>query len=164
GEPVFLSHAQVEELAQACPGYELFVRVLAYTGMRWGEATAVRVRRLDLMKRRIEVVHTAVEINGEMTYGTPKTHRCRSVPVPRSLVDARGGPGGGSPLVPSPASKAPARTGAYARPQPGPCAGGAGAFTEYGNSSPGGYPRWQSALGERPPRSAPDPIEVIRGG
>jgi integrase len=88
GEPVFLSHTQVEQLAEACIDYELFVRVLAYTGMRWGEATAVRVRRLDLMKRRIEVVHTAVELNGQMTYGTPKTHQRRSVPVPRSLVDA----------------------------------------------------------------------------
>jgi integrase len=87
GEPVFLSHTQVEELARACPGYELFVRVLAYTGMRWGEATAVRVRRVDLMRRRIEVEHTAVELNGEMTYGTPKTHQRRSVPLPRSLVD-----------------------------------------------------------------------------
>lgn len=82
GEPVFLSHTQVEELARACPGYELFVRVLAYTGMRWGEATAVRVRRVDLMRRRIEVEHTAVELNGEMTYGTPKTHQRRSVPLP----------------------------------------------------------------------------------
>ena len=88
GEPTFLSHGQVEQLARACPGYELFVRVLAYTGMRWGEATAVRVRRVDLMKRRIEVVHTAIELNGEMTYGTPKTHQRRSVPIPRSLVDA----------------------------------------------------------------------------
>jgi integrase len=88
GEPVFLTHTQVEQLAEACIDYELFVRVLAYTGMRWGEAAAVRVRRLDLMKRRIEVVHTAVELNGEMTYGTPKTHQRRSVPVPRSLVDA----------------------------------------------------------------------------
>ena len=87
GEPVFLSHTQVEELARACPGYGLFVRVLAYTGMRWGEATAVRVRRVDLMRRRIEVEHTAVELNGEMTYGTPKTHQRRSVPLPRSLVD-----------------------------------------------------------------------------
>ena len=88
GEPVFLSHRQVEQLAEACPGYELFVRVLAYTGMRWGEATAVRVRRVDLMRRRIEVVHTAIELDGQMTYGTPKTHQCRSVPLPRSLVDA----------------------------------------------------------------------------
>jgi len=88
GEPVFLTHTQVEQLARGCPGYELFVRVLAYTGMRWGEATAVRVRRVDLVKRRIEVVHTAVELNGEMAYGTPKTHQRRSVPVPRSLIDA----------------------------------------------------------------------------
>src|SRR5680860_1092613 len=49
-----------------------------------GEAAAVRVRRVDLMKRRIEVVHTAIELNGEMTYGTPKTHQRRSVPIPRS--------------------------------------------------------------------------------
>jgi len=35
GEPVFLTHTQVEQLARGCPGYELFVRVLAYTGMRW---------------------------------------------------------------------------------------------------------------------------------
>ena len=34
------------------------------------------------------MVQTAVELDGEMTYGTPKTHQCRSVPVPRSLVDA----------------------------------------------------------------------------
>jgi integrase len=87
GDPVFLTHGQVEQLAQACLGYELFVRVLAYTGMRWGEATAVRVRRLDLVRRRIEVVHTAIDLNGEMTYGTLKTHQRRSVPVPRSLVD-----------------------------------------------------------------------------
>jgi len=61
--------------------------VLAYTGMRWGEATAVPVRRVDLMRRRIEVEHTAVELNGEVTYGTPKTHQRRAVPLPRSLVD-----------------------------------------------------------------------------
>ncbi len=42
GEPVFLAHAQVEQLALACPDYELCVRVLAYTGMRLGGATAVR--------------------------------------------------------------------------------------------------------------------------
>lgn len=88
GEPVFLSALQVERLARACgEDYQLFVRVLAYTGMRWGEATAVRVRRVDLMRRRIEVVHTAVELDGEMTYGTPKTHQRRTVPIPRGLVD-----------------------------------------------------------------------------
>ena len=31
------------QLAQSCPGYELVVRLLAYTGLRWGEAVALRV-------------------------------------------------------------------------------------------------------------------------
>ena len=87
GEPVFLTHTQVERLAEACIDHELFVRVLAYTGMRWGEATAVRVRRLHLMKRRIEVVHTAVELNGEITYGGPTPAALGAVPP--ALVDAR---------------------------------------------------------------------------
>lgn len=59
---------------------------MAYTGLRWGEATALQVRRLDLMRRRLDVVRTAIDL-GEVTYGTPKTHQHRSVPIPRSLVD-----------------------------------------------------------------------------
>jgi integrase len=86
-EPVFLSHTQVAELAAACPGYELFVRLLAYTGLRWGEAAALQVGRVDLMRRRVEVVRSAVDLGGEVTYGTPKTHQRREVPIPRSLVD-----------------------------------------------------------------------------
>ena len=86
-EPVFLTHAQVDQLARACSGYELLIRLLAYTGLRWGEATALQVRRVDLMRRRLEVVRTAVDLGSEVTYGTPKTHQHRSVPIPRSLVD-----------------------------------------------------------------------------
>lgn len=85
-EPVFLSHEQVDRLARACPGYELFIRLLAYTGLRWGEATALQVKRIDLLRRRLEVVRTAIDM-GEVTYGTPKTHQHRSVPIPRSLVE-----------------------------------------------------------------------------
>jgi len=85
-EPVFLTHEQVDRLAEACTGFELFIRLLAYTGLRWGEATALQVKRVDLMRRRLEVVRTAIDL-GEVTYGTPKTHQHRSVPIPRSLVD-----------------------------------------------------------------------------
>ena len=87
-EPVFLNHQQVDALAAACPGFELFVRLLAYTGLRWGEATALQVKRLDLMRRRVEVVRNAVDLGNDVTYGTPKTHQRREVPIPRSLVDA----------------------------------------------------------------------------
>jgi integrase len=83
---VFLTHEQVDRLAEACPGYELFIRLLAYTGLRWGEATALQVRRLDLMRRRLEVVRTAIDLGQDVSYGTPKTHQHRSVPIPRSLV------------------------------------------------------------------------------
>jgi len=86
-EPVFLSHEQVDRLAAACRGYELFIRLLAYTGLRWGEATALQVQRVDLMRRRLEVVRNAIDLGREITYGTPKTHQHRSVPIPRSLVD-----------------------------------------------------------------------------
>jgi integrase len=86
-EPLFLSHPQVDQLAAACGGYELFVRLLAYTGLRWGEATALQVRRVDLMRRRLEVVRNAIDLGREVTYGSPKTHQHRSVPIPRSLVD-----------------------------------------------------------------------------
>lgn len=85
-EPGFLTHEQVDRLAEACVGYGLFIRLLAYTGLRWGEATALQVKRIDLMRRRLEVVRTAIDL-GEVTYGTPKTHQHRSVPIPRSLVD-----------------------------------------------------------------------------
>jgi len=86
-EPLFLSHGQVDRLADACPGFELFIRVLAYTGLRWGEATALQVKRMDLMRRRLEVVRNAIDLGREVTYGTPKTHQTRSVPIPRSLID-----------------------------------------------------------------------------
>lgn len=81
-EPVFLSHQQVDRLAEACIEYELFIRLLAYTGLRWAEATALQVKRLDLMRRRLEVVRTAIDLGQEITYGTPKTHQRRSVPIP----------------------------------------------------------------------------------
>lgn len=66
----------------------LMVLLLGLTGLRFGELVALRVRRVDLMRRRLEVAESASEINGVLTFGTPKTHQRRSVPVPRSLVDA----------------------------------------------------------------------------
>ena len=87
GEPTFLSHEQVDALVEACGESGLLVRVLAYTGLRWGEAAALRVRRVDLLRRRIEVVESVTEVAGKAVTGTPKTHQRRSVPLARSLVE-----------------------------------------------------------------------------
>ncbi len=60
---------------------------MAYTGLRYGELAALRVKRVDLMRRRLEVAESVTEVNGVAVFGTPKSHQRRSVPLPRFLVD-----------------------------------------------------------------------------
>jgi integrase len=86
-EKIFLTHAQVAALAAAAEPHGLIIRVLAYTGLRWGELAALRVRRVDLARRRLLVAESVTEIGGHAVFGTPKTHQRRSVPLPRFLVD-----------------------------------------------------------------------------
>ncbi|MDP9026696.1 MAG: site-specific integrase [Actinomycetota bacterium] len=82
----YLGHQQVELLAQ-CAGEEKapLVRFLCYTGLRWGEATALRVRDVDLPRRRVMVNENAVRVNGRIVVGTPKSHHARSVSLPLFL-------------------------------------------------------------------------------
>lgn len=86
GERRFLTDAEVGKLVAEAGPYGLFVRTLAYTGMRWGEATALQVRDLDVRRRRIEVQRAFVDVNGTLVAGTPKSHQSRSVPMPRSIA------------------------------------------------------------------------------
>lgn len=86
-EQRYLTHEQVESLAAACRQYRLVVLFLAYTGVRWGELAALRVGRLDLLRRRATIAESVTEVNGELVWGTPKTHERRAVPIPRFLVD-----------------------------------------------------------------------------
>ncbi len=86
-EPRFLTRAEVERLATAAGGEGDVVRVLALTGLRIGEAAALRVGRVDLLRRRVEVVEAVAEVSGRLEWGTPKSHAARSVPLARSLVE-----------------------------------------------------------------------------
>jgi integrase len=86
----FLTHAEVDALAEAAGDHALAIRVLAYCGLRFGELAALRVRRVDLLRRRIEIAEAVTEVGGRAVFGTPKTHQRRSVPLRRSLVDALG--------------------------------------------------------------------------
>jgi integrase len=83
----FLTAAEVAGLADEAGDHGLVIRVLAYTGLRYGELAALRVRRVDLLRRRLEVAESVTEVAGKLVTGTPKTHQRRSVPIPRSLVD-----------------------------------------------------------------------------
>lgn len=83
----YLTHAQLADLADGCGPHRLLVLVLGYSGLRWGEAAAIRVRRVDPLRGRIEIVESVVEVSGQMIFGPPKTHQHRAVVVPRFLRD-----------------------------------------------------------------------------
>jgi integrase len=77
----YLTREQVESLADAAGEHRTMVLVLAYCGLRWGEVIALRVRNLDMLRRRINIETNAVEVGREIVEGTPKTHKVRSVPI-----------------------------------------------------------------------------------
>lgn len=61
------------------------VRLLAYTGLRWGEATALTPSCIDTDKRRLDVHRAFSSVGGKIIEGTPKTHELRYVPYPAVL-------------------------------------------------------------------------------
>jgi integrase len=83
---IYLAHRQVAELASAAREYEGLVLLLAYTGLRWGEATGLRIRDLDMLRRRATISENAVEVGSEIIVGTTKGHKLRSVPLPDFLL------------------------------------------------------------------------------
>jgi integrase len=87
GEQVFLTHGQLEALADAAGRDRLAVLFLGYTGVRYGEMAALRVRNLDLLRRRALIAEAVADVNGRAVFDTPKNHQRRTVPVPRFLLD-----------------------------------------------------------------------------
>lgn len=81
----YLTHEQVDLLAMAAGDHGMIVRLLAYTGLRWGEAAGLRVRDVDASRRRLHVRQNAVYVGGQIHLGTPKTDEQRWVPYPRFL-------------------------------------------------------------------------------
>lgn len=86
-EPRFLTAEEVARLAAVTrEEYRFFMWLAAYTGMRPGELCGLRVRRLDLLRRRVHVAETLQPIRGVLTSGPPKTYEVRSAPLPRFVV------------------------------------------------------------------------------
>lgn len=84
---VYLDHGQVAKLAQAAGEYGPLILMASYTGLRWGEVSALRVRRVDLDTRRAHVVKAYAEDGGELYEDTPKSWARRKVPLSGFLVD-----------------------------------------------------------------------------
>jgi integrase len=83
----YLTSLQVEQLANTAKSGRVVVLVLAYCGIRWSEMAALRVRHIDLLRRRLMIEEGVTEVNGaKIVWGTPKSHERRSVPIPKSVV------------------------------------------------------------------------------
>ncbi len=80
--------AEVEELATAAPDASdrLLIRLLAYAGLRIGEALALRRRDVDLERKLLTVRESVGEINGHLVVGPTKTYAVRTITLPDSLV------------------------------------------------------------------------------
>ena len=96
----FLTRDEVFRLADAAAEYPIPeiggqyrvpLLLLAFCGLRWGEAAGLKVGRLDLLRRRVTVAETLSEVGGHLVWATPKNHQVRSVPIPGFLVDQLAG-------------------------------------------------------------------------
>jgi integrase len=84
---VYLSAADVARLARESGEHRALVLTLAYTGIRWGEAVALRVRDVDFLRRRLSVHANAVQFGVSHAVGPTKGRVTRSVPVPGFVLD-----------------------------------------------------------------------------
>lgn len=63
------------------------VYLLAYTGLRIGEALALRCGDVDLSRNRLNVLRTqSVDANSHLVETLPKGNRTRFVPIPSKLL------------------------------------------------------------------------------
>ena len=85
----FLEPGEVAALAETiAAGFGPFVWTGAYCGLRLGELGGLRRRRIDLVRRRIEVAEIVVEVKGHHHFGPPKTKAGRRmVPIPGFVGD-----------------------------------------------------------------------------
>lgn len=81
---IYLSHDEIHALAGESK-YSTLILVLAYCGLRWGEAVALRVKDLDMLKRRMLEAENAVEVAGRIEVGTPKKLQAPLGPIPTVL-------------------------------------------------------------------------------
>lgn len=87
---VFLSSEQLDRLVDAVdPDYRCLVLTAAGTGMRWGELAGLGREHLDLLRRRLRIERTLVDLDGHVSFGEPKTRGSRrTVSLPAPVVDA----------------------------------------------------------------------------
>ncbi|MFF4825243.1 tyrosine-type recombinase/integrase [Streptomyces sp. NPDC001312] len=86
-EPHILSTREIERLVSNLnPPHDLLVKLLAYAGLRIGEAFALRRKDVDLVNGLIWVDEALAEDGGQLFFDTPKSHQKRPLSLPAYLV------------------------------------------------------------------------------
>ncbi len=106
-DPFFLTPGQVEAIAREVPArHRALVYTLAYTGIRMGEASALRVKSIDFLGKTMLVAESSAEVGGKKIMGETKTRRKRVINLPEALVkelarhvDQFVGPASDSPIA-----------------------------------------------------------------
>lgn len=87
-EPHILTREEADRIiANARPPHDLLIALLAYGGLRIGEAFALRRRSVDLQAGTITISEGLVEIAGRLSFDTPKSHQRRTVALAPSLIE-----------------------------------------------------------------------------
>ncbi|CAN5755175.1 site-specific integrase [soil metagenome] len=82
----YLEPPQVETLVgELQDRYKALIFTAAYTGLRWGELAALKVKNVDLVKGTIRVTEALAEVNGHLKEGPTKTGATRTVALPTFL-------------------------------------------------------------------------------
>ena len=82
-EQRYLTHEQLHRVAVASGRLRTLVFVLGYCGLRFGEASALRMADVDVSARRIRVRRSVTYVRKTgLVEGPTKNHTARTVPVP----------------------------------------------------------------------------------
>jgi integrase len=86
----FLSPKEIDKLAAKIdPRYRHVIYLLAYGGLRIGEAAGLQWRNVQLIPGHLDVVQTVVEVSGRVIINPPKTNAGRRrVPFPDVVAKA----------------------------------------------------------------------------
>lgn len=84
-ERMYLTHLEVDRLAKSAGRSGDMILVMSYTGVRFGEVTALQGQDVDLLRGRLEVRRAFSDVRGHLEEVTPKSGKARTIPIPRLL-------------------------------------------------------------------------------
>lgn len=117
---VYLCAEDVHRLADESGEHRALVLVLAYTGIRWGEAVALRVADVEFLRRRLRVSANAVQLGVSHALGPTKGRKAGQCQSPSSCSMSCRSSAKGRPLR---ISSSPAMAAAICRAQSRPMDG-----------------------------------------